>query len=141
MLRAPALVSALVLSVSTQAAGQNDSEHVWSVNELRAHPGQEATYLEAIQRFDIPIGQEVIRRGKAVSQLLLVKQAGKMEDGTHLLIIEYATWDDYIHAAESLDEASRSLFGRPYDQLAEEEYMPLRDVIRRDVYLSPPPAM
>lgn len=138
MLRMLAVIAALVLSAPTDAIAQDDSEHVWSVNELRAHPGDEAAYLEAIQRFDLPIGQELIRRGQAVSQLLLVKQAGKMEDGTHLLIIEYASWEDYINATENLDAAARSLFGRPYDELAAEEYMSLRDVVRRDVYLAPP---
>jgi len=141
MLRVLTLVSALVVFAPTLAASQDNAGHVWAVNELRAHPGQETAYLQAIQRFDLPIGQEVIRQGKAVSQTLLVKQAGNMEDGTHLLIVEYANWDDYIHATEALDEASRALFGRPYNQLAAEEYMPLRDVIRRDVYLSPAPAM
>jgi len=131
----------LLLALSGGATAQSATDHVWSVNELRAHPGQETAYTEAIQRYDLPVMEEVIRQGGAVSQTLLIKQAGNMENGTHLLIIEYASWDDYINADNALDQAARSLFGRSYPQLAAEEYMPLRDVIRREVYVAPPSGM
>ncbi len=120
---------------------QGQAEHVWLVNELRAHPGQEAAYLEAIQQWDLPIMDEVIRRGGAVSQQLLVKQAGNMENGTHLLIIEYESWEDYVDGLQNLDEAARDLFGRSYSEIAAQEYMPLRDVIRREIYVAPPGSM
>jgi hypothetical protein len=134
---------ALLLTCLTAVEGmaQSDADHVWLVNELRAHPGQEAAYTQAIQRFDLPVTEEVIRRGGAVSQRLLVKQAGNMANGTHLLIIEYANWEQYINADEVSDEAAMRLFGRPYTQLAAEEFMSMRDVIRREVYVAPDPPM
>ena len=141
MLRFLGIVGLAALVMPHAAIAQAEAGHVWSVNELRAHPGQEAAYVQAIQEFDVPIIEEVIRRGGAISQMLLVKQAGNMANGTHLLIIEYEDWDDYVNVDQALDEASRSLFGRPYAELAAEEYMPMRDVIRREIYVAPPGGM
>ena len=141
MLRRLRLTGFMALLVPQIALAQAEAGHVWSVNELRAHPGQESAYTQAIQEFDQPIMEEVIRRGGAVSQIMLIKQAGNMANGTHLLIIEYEDWDAYINVDQALDEASRSLFGRSYAEVAAEEFMPMRDVIRRDVYLAPPEAM
>ncbi len=138
MLRIVMLVVSLALLAPQVALAQAEAGHVWSVNELRAHPGQESAYTQAIQEFDQPITEEVIRRGGAVSQMMLIKQAGNMANGTHLLIIEYESWEDYINSDQAYDEASRSLFGRPYAELAAEEFVPMRDVIRREVYLAPP---
>ena len=127
----------LLTLLGPSGRAQAQQGHVWSVNELRARPGQEAAYTEALREYDVPILEEIIRMGGAVSQTLLVKQAGNMSDGTHLLIIEYESWDDYINVDPLFDQASRRLFGRPYLEVAEAEYFPRRDVIRRDVYVAP----
>ena len=62
-------------------------------------------------------------------------------NGTHLVILEFEDWEDYINAGQALDEASRSLFGRSYAEVAADEYVPMRDLIRREFYLSPPESM
>ena len=141
MLRILGVAATLALMTPNVALAQATDGHVWAVHELRAHPGEEEAYTRALQEFDIPITEEVIRRGGAVSQTLLIKHAGKMADGTHLLIIEYASWDDYIDATEASEEASQSLFGRPHAEVAAAEFVSKRDVIRRDVYLGPPSNM
>jgi hypothetical protein len=138
MLRIAVLAASLALLAPQVALAQAEAGHVWSVNELRAKPGQESAYTQAIQEFDQPLTEELIRRGGAVSQMMLIKQAGNMADGTHLLIIEFPSWEAYINSDQAYDEASNSLFGRPYAELAAEEFVPMRDVIRRDVYLAPP---
>ena len=141
MLRFLGVAATLALMAPSYALAQATDGHVWAVHELRAHPGEEEAYTRALQEFDIPITEEVIRRGGAVSQTFLVKHAGNMANGTHLLIIEYASWDDYINASDASDAASQSLFGRPYAELAAAEFMSKRDVIRREVYLDPPGSM
>ena len=141
MLRVASLAAILATVVPNLVLAQPVDGHVWLVNELRAHSGQETAYTEALQEFDIPVTEEVIRRGGAVSQTFLVKQAGNMANGTHLLIIEFASWEDYANSDEAYDEASMALFGRPYTEVAAEEFVSMRDVIRREVYLAPPGGM
>ena len=72
---------------------------------------------------------------------MLLKRAGNMDNGTHLLLVEYATWDDYINADAHLDDVTRALLGRPRTDLASEVYFPLRDVIAREVYVHTPAGM
>jgi hypothetical protein len=76
-----------------------------------------------------------------VGHAFLVKQAEGTEDGSYLVIIEFASEDDYDNVSNALDEVSTSLFRRPYTEITAEEYAPLRDVIEREVYLSPPAGM
>jgi hypothetical protein len=72
---------------------------------------------------------------------MLLKRAGNMQDGTHLLIVEYASWDDYINADAHLDAVTRALFGRPRLDLAGEVYFPRRDVVAREAYTAVPAGM
>ena len=141
MIRILGCIALLALAVSQSAQAQAQADHVWAVSELRAHPGQETAYGRAIEQFERPIFEELVRTGSVVSYTMLLKRAGAMENGTHLLIVEYASWEDYINSEQVLDDVTRRLFGRPRSELAAAEYFPRRDVISREIYLALPAGM
>ena len=55
-----------------------------------------------------------------------------------MLIVELADWNAYGNYTQVLEEASEEVFGRPWPEVRAEAFFDLREIVRNEVYISPP---
>ena len=139
MWRTLTLAGTLLLTASLAVSAQSTAGHIYQIIEWRALPGHADAYSQSYHDFLRPIWSEVVRRGGMVGYTDLTKQSGDTP-GTHLLLVEWANQATFESWGEALDAASRSVTGRPWAQISEEVFLPLRGPtqVRAEVYVAPP---
>ena len=135
------LLLAVLLAAPAALAAQSESGHVYQLNVFRANSGMEAAYSQSYHEYLRPIWSEIVRNGDMVSFVDLWKQAGDLTTGTHMILLEFESWDDYASFGASAERASRSVTGRPWADISAQEFVPLRQILRTEVYAAPPSGM
>ena len=106
------LAASLVVAVPSLSA-QSDSGRVWVVGQVRAHEGQEAAYSRAIDEYSRPVFDWCVEKGHIVSYLHLeLADIREAEEGqpTHLLILEFPSWDVLEDWNARFEEARWAVF-------------------------------
>jgi hypothetical protein len=135
---AAAVLMAVALAAPAPALAQSEPGHVYQINEFRAYPGMESAYSQSYHEYLRPIWNEIVRRGGMVRYIDLWKQAGDLTEGTHLIVLDFESWEDYSGFGQAADAASRATTGRPWAVISEEEFVPLRELLRNQVFAAPP---
>ena len=141
MLRIVMLVVSLALLAPKVALAQSEPGHVYQVLHWKAHTESQAAYSQAYWDIVRPVWTEAVRRGRLVSFLELSKNAGDNQDATHMILTEFEDWEAYANFGQALEEASQAVLGRPYAEVSAEEFEPLRDPVRSELYVTPPGGM
>ena len=122
-------------------AAQDDGPNVVRVTYHKTLPGKAAAFNARTQE-NVPLYEELVRRGKLVSIQRLVQYAGAGEY-TNLRIDEFADWDAVNDiTSEDYDAACQTVFGMTYQERQAElvqkygELETLRTRIRREYYTS-----
>ncbi len=82
---------------------------------------------------------QLVSRGSIVSYLQLRKSTGDLTDSTHMILTEYENWDAYANFPQALDAASQEVFGRPWVQVRGDTFFSLREEVRTEIFIAPPP--
>ena len=105
--------ASLVVAAASLKA-QSDSGHVWLVGQWRAHEGHETAFSRAIDAYSRPVFDWAVENGYIVGYLHLeLADAGEAGEGepTHLLIIEFPSWEAREDWNARFEEARWAVFG------------------------------
>ena len=131
--------SAIATLIQLSAYAQSQQEHVYEVSYYRAHTGSENAYSKTWQDVIVPIFNELVSRGSIVSYLQLRKSVGDLTDSTHMILTEYPNWDAYANFSQAIEAASQEVFGRPWVQVRGDTFFTLREEVRNEIFMAPPP--
>lgn len=136
-----ALSILLVPALPRDAVAQAQPGHVYVALHWKANPGSEAAYSQAYREVVRPVWTQVRRQGGIVSFLELSKNAGSTGEATHLILTEFEDWEAYGNFGQELEKASQVVFSRPWAEVSEERFVPLRVPFRSEIYVAPPGGM
>ncbi len=113
-MRGMIFLAASLVAAAPPLAAQSDSGHVWLVGQWRAIEGHETAYSRAINEYSQPVFDWAVENGYIVSYLHLeladIREAGEGEP-THLLIIEFPSWEARDDWNARFEEARWAVFG------------------------------
>jgi len=138
MSRISTLLCIFVLATAPPLFGQSKPGHVYHVFFGKALPGQLPAYNQVYADAVRPVFDELVRRKAIVSYLDLVQHAGA-GDYSHINIVEFPNWAALGNFNAQLDEASRSVLGKPWPEVLA-TFTNLREFLRFEIYISPVPS-
>lgn len=130
-----------LLVLPRAAVAQAEPGHVYLALHWKANPGSEAAYSQAYREVVRPVWTQVQRQGGIVSFLELSKNVGSTGEATHLILTEFEDWEAYGRFGQQLEQASQAVFSRPWAEVSEERFVPLRIPYRSEIYMAPPGGM
>ncbi len=130
------LATAMVVAIPGLSEAQSTPGHVYQLLHWKAVPGSNAAYSQAYREVVRPVWSEIKRQGGIVDFYELAKSIGDTAEASHLIITIFEDWEAYSNFGQAADRASRALFGRPYSEVSGERFVPLRQQVRTEVYLS-----
>lgn len=137
MLRLIACTALVLVSGPEIAGAQSVPDHLYVTHVWKVRPGSEAAYDRAYREVVRPIWSQLRTRSDIVSFLELSMESGDTEDHSHMILVEFEDQEALDNYGDALDAASQEVFGRPYAEVSEERFAPLRDAVRSDTYRSP----